>query len=206
MCSWISSLYGGFTSIGLYRVFSGFPMLYRRSILMLQFSVLRNVYVSCSSWVTHFCCCTPSLTPSGSSKSVSLLPFWKWVPLCPFYFPSKICVTFYILLITDITYLSSSDLLHLIQSRLGPSMFLQMESFAAFWWLSNILFNIPFKRCTSSTFSSQLSLDILVSSMSWLLETVIHVCVPVSSPTIVRFGCNPSVGLLGHRISASLGF
>lgn len=108
MCSWISSLSGSFTSIGFYRVFSRFPVLYSRSILMLQFSVLRNVYVSCSSWVTHFCCCTPSLTPSGSSKSVSLLPFWKWVPLCPFYFPPKICVTFYILLITDITYLSSS--------------------------------------------------------------------------------------------------
>lgn len=42
MCSWISSLSGSFTSIGFYRVFSRFPVLYSRSILMLQFSVLRN--------------------------------------------------------------------------------------------------------------------------------------------------------------------
>ena len=79
-------------------------------------------------------------------------------------------------------------------------MLLQMALFSSFLWLSNIPLYID---VTSSLFI-HLSMDILVSSMSWLLQIVLNIEVRVSFQIRAfqqQQDTRPRVGFLGHMVA-----
>ena len=106
---------------------------------------------------------TSFVIQSGFSLSEIVL-FWKWVPLCH-YLDSSYWWSYISLIL--------SDLLPLVWSWLGPFILLQMTSFYAFWWLSNIPFNmctIPFSSLNE--YSGFSTFWLLVTLLQWRLGCV----------------------------------
>ena len=97
---------------------------------------------------------------------------------------------------------SLSNLLLSVWEALGSSTSLQLTQIYSYLWLSNI----PLHKCTTTSLSIYLSMNIWVASMSWLLYTVLqwtvgHMC--LLELWFSQSTC-PVVGLLGHMVDLLL--